>query len=67
MKLGFTSEAKAVKVKARCCKDAPRCKKCPVVLKRLGNAGLAERVDKRTWLLHADVPKKAIKAARGAQ
>ena len=42
--------AKVIKPKKRCCKSRPRCKKCPVVCKRLVNAGLAE--------------KKALKAAR---
>jgi hypothetical protein len=54
---------KTVKTKKRCCKDRPRCKKCPVVCKRLELAGCAERVDKRTWVL-VDVSKKQLKAAR---
>ena len=55
-------EARRVKAKKTCCKDSPRCKKCPVVCKRLLRAGLAERVDKRTYVVWA--PKKAVKAAR---
>jgi hypothetical protein len=51
-----------VTVKKRCCKSDPRCKRCPVVLKRLGAVGLAERTGKRTYLVVA--PKKAIKRAR---
>ena len=53
-----------VTVKKSCCKDKPRCKKCPVVLKRLADAGLAERTDKRTYRVADGVPKKALKAAR---
>jgi hypothetical protein len=49
-------------VKKRCCKSDPRCKRCPVVAKRLTAAGLAERTGRRTYLI--DAPKKAIKRAR---
>ena len=51
-----------VTVKKRCCKSDPRCKRCPVVAKRLSAVGLAERTGKRTYVLTA--PKKAIKRAR---
>jgi hypothetical protein len=51
-----------VTVKKRCCKSGPRCKKCPVVAKRLSAAGLAERTGKRTYVI--DAPKRAVKAAR---
>jgi hypothetical protein len=51
-----------VTVKKRCCKSDPRCKRCPVVAKRLSAAGLAERTGKRTYLVAA--PKKAIRRAR---
>jgi hypothetical protein len=54
----------AVRAKQKCCKSGPRCKKCPVTLKRLALAGHAERTGKRTYVLAADVPKKAVKAAR---
>jgi hypothetical protein len=37
-----STKAKPVKAKRRCCQDRPRCKRCPVVLKRLEKAGLAE-------------------------
>ena len=50
--------------KKSCCKDKPRCKKCPVVLKRLADAGLAERKDKRTYVIENGIPKKVLKAAR---
>ena len=54
----------AVKTKKRCCKDGPRCKKCPVVWKRLETAGYAERADLRHYVVTLPVPKKALKAAR---
>ncbi|MCW3012115.1 MAG: hypothetical protein JWO90_2519 [Solirubrobacterales bacterium] len=56
-----------VTVKKSCCKDKPRCKKCPVVLKRLADAGLAERRDKRTYVVSDAVRKKDLKAARSPQ
>ena len=56
--------ATVVKAKKKCCKDGPRCKKCPVVLKRLDKAGHAERLSKRSYRFETAVPKKALKAAR---
>ncbi len=56
--------ATVVKAKTKCCKDDPRCKKCPVVLKRLDKAGHAERLSKRSYRFQAKLPKKAFKAAR---
>ena len=52
-----------VKTKKKCCKSGPRCKKCPVVYKKLSNQGLAERTGPRTWIV-LDVTKKQFKAAR---
>ena len=54
--------AKAVKTKKSCCKSGPRCKRCPVVCKRLEQAGFAEKVSKRKYVVSA--PKAALKAAR---
>lgn len=54
----------SVKAKKRCCKDRPRCKRCPVVLKRLARQGLAERVRGRRYELSARLKKKHVKAAR---
>ena len=54
---------RVVKPKKRCCKSRPRCKKCPVVCKRLEKEGLAVRETKRTYVL-VDVSKQAMKAAR---
>jgi hypothetical protein len=53
---------KPVRVKKRCCKDKPRCKKCPVVCKRLMNAGLAEPTGKGRFVVIATKPQ--VKAAR---
>jgi hypothetical protein len=53
-----------VQSKKRCCKDRPRCKRCPVVCKRLEMEGYVERLSKRQWLMVDVVPKKVLKAAR---
>ena len=57
-------DAKLIKAKKGCCTSKPRCKKCPVVCKRLVKAGLAEKVGDRRFLLEPDIGKKALKAAR---
>ena len=53
-----------VKVKRKCCKSVPRCKRCPVVLKRLGDADLAQRVSKRRWEVSPKLKRKQLKRAR---
>ncbi len=58
------STASVVKAKKRCCKDRPRCKKCPVVLQRLSDDGLATRLSKRRYELSPELGKKQLKAAR---
>jgi len=55
---------KPVKAKRRCCTSRPRCKRCPVVLKRLSAAGLAERQSRRRFLLSEKIPKRRLKEAR---
>jgi hypothetical protein len=55
---------KELKAKKTCCKDRPRCKRCPVVCKRLTSMGYAERHGKRRFVLKGKPPKKALKAAR---
>ncbi|MGZ0146996.1 hypothetical protein ACXJJ3_07975 [Kribbella sp. WER1] len=50
--------------KKKCCKDKPRCKKCPVVLMRLSKAGCAERLDRVHYKVDKKVPKKVLKEAR---
>jgi hypothetical protein len=57
-------EYKLVKTKKRCCKSGPRCKKCPVVCKRLAMDGLAVRQTKRHYLVEIGIGKKTLKAAR---
>jgi len=52
-----------VKPKKGCCKSDPRCKRCPVVMKRLEKQGLAEKQEKQ-YLLSKDLRKKQLKAAR---
>jgi hypothetical protein len=56
--------ARVVKPKKRCCKSRPRCKKCPVVCKRLAAEGLAVKGPDGRFKLSADVTKKRYKAAR---
>jgi hypothetical protein len=53
-----------IKAKKRCCQSSPRCKRCPVVLKRLARAGLAEREGPRTYVLAAEVRKRDLRKAR---
>ena len=53
-----------VKVKKKCCKSGPRCKKCPAVYKKLSNQGHAEQLNKRVYIVEGKVPKKAMKLAR---
>jgi len=55
---------RVVKPKKRCCKSRPRCKKCPVVCKRLANEGLADKHPNGTYVLNVHLTKKAYKAAR---
>ncbi len=57
-------EYRLVKTKKRCCKSRPRCKKCPVVCKRLADDGFALRQDKRHYLVELGIGKKTLKAAR---
>jgi hypothetical protein len=56
---------RTTKAKKRCCQSRPRCKRCPVVMRRLVKAGLAEREGKRTYVLDDALTKKALRAARG--
>lgn len=54
----------AIKPKKRCCKSRRRCKRCPVVLRRLHKQGLAEpRADGRYVIVDV-VGKAERKAAR---
>ena len=53
-----------VKPRKRCCKSRPRCKRCPVVCKRLQTQGLATRRDDGRFVLSVELRKKQLKAAR---
>jgi hypothetical protein len=55
---------RVIKPKRRCCRSRPRCKRCPVVCKRLAKAGWAEKRSDGRYELSAKVKKKAYKAAR---
>jgi hypothetical protein len=57
-------KVKLVKTKRRCCKSGPRCKRCPVVCKRLAREGHAVRQDSRHYLVELNLGKKTLKAAR---
>jgi hypothetical protein len=50
--------------KQKCCKDRPRCKTCPVVLKRLSDDGYLERLDLRKYKVIAKPKKSALATAR---
>jgi hypothetical protein len=61
---GSMRDFKLVRTKKRCCKSRPRCKRCPVVCKRLAHEGHAVRQDSRHYLVELKVGKKTLKAAR---
>jgi hypothetical protein len=50
--------------KKRCCKSQPRCKRCPVVLRRLERVDLARREQGRVYVLSPDAKKRHVRAAR---
>jgi hypothetical protein len=52
-----------VKPPKRCCKSRPRCKRCPVVCKRLERQGFATRQGKH-YVVDLKIKKKTLKAAR---
>jgi hypothetical protein len=54
----------AIKAKKSCCKSKQRCKRCPVVCKRLEKLGYAERQSKRHWTLVVIPPKGVLATAR---
>ena len=60
----MTDPGDLVKCKKRCCRSGTRCKRCPVVWKRLSRDGFAERQGKLRYVVVDVVPKKALKAAR---
>ena len=54
-----------VRCKRKCCRSGKRCKKCPVVWKRLAKQGYVERESKLRYVVIEVVPKRAVKSARG--
>ncbi|MDP2711002.1 MAG: hypothetical protein Q8O56_07265 [Solirubrobacteraceae bacterium] len=53
-----------VKPKRGCCKSSPRCKRCPVVTKRLVKRGLATKRSDGFVVIAPALTKKQLKAAR---
>ncbi len=53
-----------VKTKKRCCKSNPRCKRCPVVTKRLIMKGCAHKRPDGLVVISPDLKKKHLRAAR---
>ncbi len=53
-----------IRPKGKCCRSGPRCKRCPVVLKRLAKRGLAEKRRDGKYVIVELVPKAERKAAR---
>jgi hypothetical protein len=58
------AKRRVVKPKSRCCKSRPRCKRCPVVCKRLMRAGFADKRGDGRYVLVDVLPKKQLKTAR---
>ena len=52
------------KPKKPCCKSDPRCKRCPVVAKRLVKQGLATRRTDGIVVISSGAKKSQLKAAR---
>ena len=55
---------RVVKPKRGCCKSSPRCKRCPVVAKRLVSSDLAVRRKDGLVVISPALTKKQLKAAR---
>jgi len=53
-----------IKPKKGCCKSNPRCKRCPVVVKRLEKRGLATRRSDGFVVIAPSLTKKQHKNAR---
>jgi len=56
--------ARSIKPKKACCRSSPRCKRCPVVCKRLVKQGLAKRHSDGIVVIFAGVSKKQVRLAR---
>jgi hypothetical protein len=61
---GSGMKKRIVKPKKGCCKSNPRCKRCPVVTKRLIVRGLAKRRKDGLVVISPETTKKQLKAAR---
>jgi hypothetical protein len=55
-----------VTAKKKCCRDKPRCKSCPVVLKRLADTGHLVRLELRRYKV-VDKPTKSVLTAARAR
>jgi hypothetical protein len=53
-----------VRCKKKCCKSGTRCKRCPVVWKRLAKQGYATRESKLSYVVIDVVPKRTMRSAR---
>ena len=62
--MGKKKSGKTLTAKRKCCKDKPRCKACPVVLKRMADAGFAERRDLRTYIPLSKPSKRELAVLR---
>jgi hypothetical protein len=58
------AKSRLVKPKSSCCKSRPRCKRCPVVCKRLSKQGFAIKRGDGIFVITPDLRKKQLKAAR---
>jgi hypothetical protein len=57
-------KGRSAKVKKKCCKSGPRCRRCPAALRKLERRGLATRTGKRHYVVSLEATKKDWKAAR---
>jgi len=64
LRIGMPRPGEQVRCKKKCCRSGKRCKKCPVVWKKLSKQGFAEREGKLSYTVVEIVPKRAFKAAR---
>jgi hypothetical protein len=58
------SKPTVINAKKGCCKSSPRCKRCPVVCKRLEKAGVAVKLDGGRYELPVTLRKRDLRAAR---
>ena len=58
------AKKRVIKPKKRCCKSNPRCRRCPVVCKRLAADYLATKHNDGRYVLVDVLPKKRLAAVR---